>query len=274
MSTGSAVVTALNIFPVKSCRGIALTELEMTSIGPAHDRQWVIVDEKNQFLTLRNFARLSEIKTSLQGPFLHVYAGSNKILVNHTEECESTEEVTVWSDVINAGIENRSINEALSDFLQKTVKLARYQSGSFREMKKDATTMTKQMMFADSRPVLLTNEGSLADLNKKLEAKGLAPSLMERYRANIVVRGLSAYAEDEIKECRIGDVILQNPHLCGRCPIITQDVETGKVVSKETLATLAEYRKKEGSRSIPFGVHFTPASIGIIRVGDRLEINS
>jgi uncharacterized protein YcbX len=140
-------------------------------------------------------------------------------------------------------------------------------------MKKDTTALTKDMMFADSRPVLLTNENSLADLNQKLAAKGLAPSLMERYRANIVVKGLDAYAEDSVKELGINGVILQQPHLCGRCPVITQDVETGKVVSKETLATLSEYRKQENSRSIPFGVHFTPASTGIIRVGDTVTIS-
>ena len=259
----SAVVTALNIFPVKSCRGIALNELVMTATGPAFDRQWMIVDEQNQFLTLRTFARLAVIKTSLQGPFLHLYAGSNKILVNHTENCETTESVTVWGETVAAGVENRSINEALSDFLQKSVKLVRFQESSLRNQKQ---------MFADSRPVLLTNENSLADLNSKLYAKGVAPSLMERYRANIVVKGLSAYAEDKIVECRLGEVILQNPHLCGRCPIITQDVESGKVVSKETLITLAEYRKSEGSRSIPFGVHFTPGSKGTIRIGDELKI--
>ena len=263
-------VTALNIYPVKSCRGISLTEMNMTAQGPAFDRQWMIVDSDNQFMTLRTFSKLAEIKTAVQGNFLHLYAGAHKILINTLEECVTMEEVTVWGDVVRAGIENRSINEALSDFLSKTVKLTRYQSSSFRGLDEAGTLVAEQMMFADSRPVLLTNESSLKDLNEKLAAKKLEPSLMERFRANILVSGLAAYQEDDIVECKVGAVTLQNPHLCGRCPIITQDAETGTVVSRETLKTLADYRKKAGSRGIPFGVHFTPASTGTIRVGDQL----
>lgn len=263
-------VTGLNIFPVKSCRGISLTEMTINEKGPLHDRQWMLVDESNQFMTLRTFARMAEIQTAIQGPFLHLYAGSNKILVKIDEECELTENVRVWGDTVLAGIENKSVNEALSDFLQKTVKLARYQSQSYRPLDEAGTVLADQMMFADSRPLLLTNENSLKDLNQKLTAQGLAPSLMERYRANIVVSGLDSYAEDEISDCKVGEVVLQNPHLCGRCPIITQDVATGKVVSKETLTALAAYRKRENSRSIPFGVHFTPAKAGVIKIGDAI----
>ena len=105
-----------------------MKDLTFDANGPVNDRRWMIVDEQNQFMTLRTVSKLAEIKTSVQGPFLHLYAGSNKILVNHTEECELVEDVTIWGETFKAGIENKSINEALSDFLTKTVKLVRYQS--------------------------------------------------------------------------------------------------------------------------------------------------
>lgn len=265
-------VTGLYVYPVKSCRGIALTELEINSRGPAHDREWMIVDEDNQFITLRTFSKLAEIKTSIQGPFLHLYAGSNKILVDFTEECEQVEDVTIWGDTFKAGIENKSINEALSDFLSKSVKLVRYQSQSFRDLEAAATSTVKETMFSDARPLLLANESSLQDLNEKLKAKGEGPSFIERFRANVIVQGLSAYAEEEAAKVQVGEVSFENPKLCGRCPVITQDVETGKVVSKQTLVTLAEYRKKPGSSKIPFGVYLTPASTGIIKIGDSVVL--
>lgn len=266
-------VSGLYIYPVKSCRGISVTELEINSRGPAFDRQWMIVDENNQFITLRTFNKLAEIKTSIQGPYLHLYAGSNKILVDFTEECEQVEDVTIWGDTFKGGIENKSINEALSDFLSKTVKLVRYQSQSFRDIGASATSVVKETMFSDSKPLLLANEASLNDLNAKLAAKGEAPSVMERFRANVIVSGIDqAYVEDEAAFVSVGELKFENPKLCGRCPVITKDVETGEVVSKQTLITLAETRKKEGSSKIPFGVYLTPANTGIIKIGDIVSL--
>jgi uncharacterized protein YcbX len=121
-----------------------------------------------------------------------LYAGQNKILVNFSEECSIVEDVTIWGKTFKAGIENKSINEALSDFLSKSVKLVRYQSQSFRDLEEFATSAVKETTFTDSKPVLLANMGSLDDLNSKLVAKGAAPSVIERFRANIIVEGFSA----------------------------------------------------------------------------------
>lgn len=265
-------VTGLYIYPVKSCRGIALTEMKITATGPENDRRWMLVDEENKFITLRTVPRLAEIKTSLQGNFLHLYTGANKILVDMSRDCDDVEEVTVWKDSFLAGIENKSINEALSDFLTKTVKLVRYQSQSHRSLKEAGTAAVPETMFADARPILLTNENSLEDLNVRLREQGHEPSLMERFRSNIVISGMEPYREDDIGEFRIGGLNFRNPKLCGRCPVITQDVETGRVVSKETLRLLAEYRKKEGSTKIPFGVNLTPGDLGTIRIGDKVTV--
>lgn len=274
----SARITGLYIYPVKSCRGIAVPNLVFDANGPVNDRRWMIVDEQNQFITLRTFSKLAEIQTSVQGPFLHLYAGSNKILVNTAEECEQVEDVTIWGETFKAGIENKSINEALSDFLTKTVKLVRYQSQSFRDLGAASTETVKQTMFSDARPLLMTNTASLEELNVRLQSQGKAPSHMERFRSNMIIEGLPAFAEDEAVRVTIknskGDVVLANPKLCGRCPVITQDVETGKIVSKETLATLAGYRRKEGSNKIPFGVYFVPEILGTVSVGDEVLVET
>lgn len=270
MSTGH--VTGLYIYPVKSCQGIKLSEMKITARGPMYDRQWMIVDENNQFLTLRTFSKLAEIKTAIQGPFLHLYVGSNKIFINTEEDCEKTEDVTIWDETLQAGIENKSINEALSDFFSKTVKLVRYQKQSFRDLRDAATDVVKETMFTDTRPILLVNENSLHNLNEKLKAKKAAPSVIERFRANIIVDGFPAYFEDQLQEVKIGNLQFQKPKLCARCPVITQDVATGKVVSKETLQTLAEDRKKLGTIAVPFGVNLTPNSVGVIKIGDLVTI--
>lgn len=270
--SSSVKVTGLWIYPVKSCRGISLNEVQIGATGPINDRRWMIVDEENNFLTLRTVSKLAEIKTALQGPFLHLYAGANKILVDTTQECEQIEEVTVWNDRFLAGVETYDINEALSDFLSKTVKLVRYQKDSFRDLKTAATDVVKATMFADGRPALLTNENSLRDLNRKLLAEGKSPSMMERFRSNIVIDGMEAFAEDKIVQVQIGEAIFTNPKLCARCPVVTQDVETGKVVSKETLRVLSEYRKVGPKNGVMFGLNLTPSKLGKIRIGDSVQV--
>jgi uncharacterized protein YcbX len=267
-----ARVTGLWIYPVKSCRGISLKEMQLGPTGPVHDRQWMIVDEKNQFMTLRTHSKLAEIKTSLQGPFLHLYLGSNKVQIQINQDDEKVETVTVWGDSFSAGVATKDINEALSDFLVQSVKLVRYQKQSFRDITKAATSVVKETMFADGHPVLLANENSLKDLNFKLTSQNSSASRMERFRANIIIDGLEAFAEDRIHEVKIGETILTQPKLCARCPIVTQDEETGTVISKETLKTLADYRKVGSGHGVMFGLNLTPSKLGLIRLNDLVQI--
>lgn len=270
---GSAArVTGLWIYPVKSCRGLSLQEMSIGPTGPVNDRRWMIVDEKNHFLSLRSVSKLAEIKTALQGPFLHLYAGTNKILIDTTKPCETIEDVTVWKDTFKAGVETHDINEALSDFLEMSVKLVRYQNDSFRDLGKVGTAVVQQTMFADAHPILLANENSLRDLNQKLQAQGKQPSVIERFRANIVIDGLEAFAEDKIVEVQIGGAVFTNPKLCARCPIVTQDIETGKVVSKETLKILSEYRKIGPKNGVMFGLNLTPSKLGTIKLNDPVQV--
>ena len=270
----TARVTGLYIYPVKSCRGISLKEMTLTETGPLFDRKWMLVDEKNQFITLRNFSKLAEIKTAVQGPFLHLYLGDNKILIDINQDCEVIEEVRVWRDTFSAGVEDKSVNESLSDFLNKTVKLVRYQKQSFRDLKNAATDAVRHTMFSDSRPLLLTNQASLDDLNQKLRQQGYAESVMERFRPNIVVEGFTAFSEEQFSDFFIAGkekkIKLTHNMPCGRCPVVTQDVQTGKVISKETLKILSDYRRDPNSNRIPFGVNLTPENLGTINLGDAV----
>src|SRR3981081_1310802 len=66
----SAIITQLNIYPVKSCRGIALAEGLLTDEGLEYDRQWMIVASRGEFLTQRELPRLALIGTSVRDDVL------------------------------------------------------------------------------------------------------------------------------------------------------------------------------------------------------------
>ncbi len=90
---------------------------------------------------------------------------------------------------------------------------------------------------------------------------------MRRFRPNVVVSGLAAFAEDELGRFRIGDIWFCAVKPCARCVMVTVDPETG-ASGKEPLATLAGYRKREAG--VLFGVNSIHEGTGSLAIGDWL----
>ncbi len=122
-----------------------------------------------------------------------------------------------------------------------------------------------QVGFADGYPFLLISEGSLEDLNSRMDH----PLPMNRFRPNIVVRGTLPYAEDWWRTICIGQMKLHIVKSCARCEIPTTDQVTA-TRSKEPLKTLATYR--HAVRGVMFGQNLIHEGEGIIRVGDIVEV--
>ena len=81
---------------------------------------------------------------------------------------------------------------------------------------------------------------------------------MDRFRANLVVAGSTAFAEDHWKQIRIGSVDFLVVKPCARCQVTTIDQATGET-SKEPLKTLATYRKQDGK--VMFGMNLVAHKI-------------
>ena len=63
-AAGKVEVTGLWVYPVKSCRGIALDEARLNKYGFEHDREWMVVTEQardnlRSFVTLRQIPRMA-----------------------------------------------------------------------------------------------------------------------------------------------------------------------------------------------------------------------
>lgn len=59
-------VSALWIYPVKSCKGISLQEALVTPLGLAFDRKWCIVQaDTGRFVTQRQHSKMALIETTL-----------------------------------------------------------------------------------------------------------------------------------------------------------------------------------------------------------------
>lgn len=132
---------------------------------------------------------------------------------------------------------------------------------------------------ADGFPILIANEASMAELNRRLKEKGKKPLKMSNFRPNIVIKGAPAFDEDYWRVLRVktpgADVVLHAVKGCPRCRQSCTDQITAKV-SEEPLETLAEFRVMTSNAE---GLYFAqnvivaPDSVGSsIEVGNTVEI--
>ena len=123
------------------------------------------------------------------------------------------------------------------------------------------------MSFADGYPVLMISRESLVDLNRRLP--GAIP--MERFRPNVVIEGVAAYAEDAMARFRFGPVVLRGVKHCTRCAIPTTDQRTGaRDPDQEPLRTLKTYRNDRVLKGVTFGQNCVIDA----GVGERLAVGA
>ena len=58
-------LSALNIYPVKGLKGIALKEARCTQRGLEHDRRWMVVDAEGRFLSQREQPKMATVWTEI-----------------------------------------------------------------------------------------------------------------------------------------------------------------------------------------------------------------
>lgn len=97
---------------------------------------------------------------------------------------------------------------------------------------------------------------------------------MDRFRPNIVISGVDAYAEDVWQVIIIGRMRLLGQSRCARCVMVTTNQATGDRQSGgEPLRALASYRRAPELGNKPvFGRNFNPALSGTIHLGDQIDI--
>jgi uncharacterized protein YcbX len=264
----AATITALDVYPVKGCRGIGLARAAVTvrglvvpagGHGDGHgpgDREWMIVDGAGRFVTQREHPRLALIETALAGGALRLSSpGLTPLAIPLAPAAGVTREVVVWRSSVPAHDAGAVAADWLSAFLGVAVRLVRFDPAHERRCNPDyAGASGAHTAFADGYPVLVIGEASLADLNARLAARA-APALpMNRFRPNVVLAGLDAYDEDHLDTIAADGVVLKLVKPCTRCQITTTDQDRATRGS-EPLATLAGYRNDVTQGGVTFGMN-------------------
>ncbi len=258
------IVKSLTVYPLKSAAGIAINEMPIVSSGPQHDREWMVVDGNNNFVSQRTHPKMGQIQTQLTKDHLILNVpGMSALKIPKIHGNPETETVKIFGKETLANTVGETFDQWLSDYLGAKVRLVRSPSKPSRETSGNHGPKT-EVLFPDGYPFLLTNDATLTELNKKL-AKTI---LMNRFRPNIVIEGAPADAEDSWSSFMINGVPFLSVKACSRCSIINLDQETGTKNSDVT-KTLKTYRTKDGH--VVFGRNLSHQAEGVIRVGDPLD---
>ena len=262
------VVASLHVYPVKSCRGIALERATIERRGIRHDRRWMVVDPAGQFLTQRAHPRLSLVDTRLDDAFLTLSAeGRGEVRVPLLPAASARRRVTVWGSDVLAASCGEEVDEWLTRHLGVPAALVFMPDDTERPVDPQYARPGDLVGFADGYPVLLATTASLGDLNSRLSAA--VP--MNRFRPNVVLAGTEPWAEDTWTSVRLGQVSMRVAKPCGRCVMITVDQDTGER-GEEPLQTLVTFRK-QGS-SVCFAQNCVPDTLGVVAVGDTVEVEA
>jgi uncharacterized protein len=266
-----ATITALNVYPIKSCRGMPVAAAEVTRTGLLDDRHWMLVRPNGRFVTQRELPRMALLEVRVGAGGLALNAPGMPELVVPRVAGGAARPVTVWK-FDGRGIDCGEQAAAwVTQYLETELSLVAFDTSFPRECSAEWTQGIRAITeFADGYPVLVISTASLADLNSRLP-KALP---MERFRPNVVIDGVDAYDEDRIHELTVGGVTLRMVKPCARCSITTTDQNLGAVDGVEPLRTLKEYRFDRELRGVTFGQNAIVVSGAgeRLRVGDSFQI--
>ncbi|KAL9649759.1 hypothetical protein ABK040_009574 [Willaertia magna] len=277
-------LTHFYIYPIKSCAPMRIFNNQNNSltidkwnlesdVGAAYDREWAIIDEQNNVLNLKKCFKLAWIE-----PFVNIK--ERKLIISLLEEkttdkkkiieisldeypSEVLDDTTVCGRHYNAHVYPNEVNEVLSEFIGRNVKLIR------RKKLNGVASFSNEGL--KGQYLIITME-SLMDLSERLrnnkdnnnttidECDYSVEVLIERFRPNIVIRGLKkAYKEDDIKSIYINGIPFLMNGPCGRCNMICINPKT-LTSEQEPLKTLYTFRRDQVNKVL-FGMlaqHYLP----------------
>lgn len=261
-------ISALKVYPIKSCRPLNPTSCKVAKRGLEHDRRWMVVDMDDTFMTRREIPEMAKIGFTLEGDRVVLSKDGLPNLAAHRNPEGASARVRVWRSITTGKYVSSEVDRWLTKALGRDCRLVYMPEAARRKINPLFNTGKDLVGFADGYPILIASEESLEDLNGRLDSK----LTIDRFRPNIVIRGCAPFAEDTWKRIRIGDVVLRATRPCIRCLVTTQDPQSGSPLGPEPLKTLATYRKVEGG--VIFGMYYVPEQLGTISIGDPVDIEA
>ncbi|XP_061413417.1 molybdenum cofactor sulfurase isoform X1 [Lethenteron reissneri] len=285
------VLTNIFLYPVKSCAAFEVDSWPVVEQGLWCDRVWMVVTSGGTCLSQKREPRLCLIRPAVDRTTgqLSLTASGMKVLVvplRGAVEEASMDVRLCHSKVCGTRVTGLDCEdeaaEWLTEFLGKSCRLIQQDPRSNRTMKAKGQRQAgggaeagASLSLANEAQYLLVNRTSVANLlchvhERQGEVAGPPAldmeALVNRFRANLVVRSDEPYQEDCWETVTIGALIFQVTGGCSRCQMICIDQQTAERCH-EPLRTLASQHRKKMEFGICLMQSRLPAQGSMLHVG-------
>ncbi|KAJ3022044.1 UNVERIFIED_CONTAM: hypothetical protein HDU68_009345 [Siphonaria sp. JEL0065] len=293
------IVSQLMIHPIKSCKGISVSQAAIGKFGFEFDRLWMLVDALNhsKFITQRENPTLALVSCVLKakgvkytdgGELVVSVPGKKDLIIKFKGDLSKLKriETNVWEKPVIGLDEGDEAAKWFSEYLRFPVRFVIKCRETVRPLAERNTPplveYPAQTAFADGYPYLIATTTSLSAVNARLPPT-TTPRIMEHFRPNIILSPnqsdpsstLPAFVEDYWKTLRIGTETIYIVSHCTRCQMPGNDIETGGGSDPQITKTLMKFRRVDkGKKYEPcFGMNaVSRKESGVIRVGDFVEV--
>jgi hypothetical protein len=262
---------------VKSTRARAVDRARVEWWGLAGDRRWAVVTPDGEPITARHCRPLFTVtaSTTPDDGLLLTAPGAPDLAVARPEPAHTVPVTFVNLDRAAAG--GAAADEWLTTTLGRPARLVWLADTTARAVPEEVGGQPGDVYhLGDTMPLHLVSLGSLRRLGDWIAETAVErgeelpePLEVGRFRANVVLEGAPAFAEDGWKRLRVGAVDFRVAGACGRCLMTTIDPES-RASGKEPIRTLAKHRRWDGWAW--FGIQLVPETLGEIAVGDPVEV--
>ena len=250
-----------------------MDSVNISPTGIEGDRQLMIIKD-GKFVNQKRLPKLATVSTRRVSESTIEFDTQETEAITH-EIHSAGEELIIdfYTNLVPVIDQGDAIANWISEVIDNDVRVVALKSTFTRTVPLDEFALVDgidQSRFVDVAPILVTNVASLEDLNSRLEQS--IP--MNRFRPNVVIEGLKAFAEDSVISLESGDLKLVRATYCERCAITCTDQETGER-NNEPINTLKSYRHRENGYAggVMFGTYMAVEGTASLKVGDTLTIH-
>lgn len=258
-------VSELFVYPTKSGRGAPVAEAFARPRGLEGDRCFMVVDENGEMLTQRVHTELGRLVTTVHEGVATFEADGERVTLVSTLPRDERR-VRVWGDEVLAEDCGPAAAGLVTYLTGRLARIVRIGDGYSRPVDATYAAPGDEVSFADGFPILVTTRASTDEI---ASAAGVEATSL-RFRPNVVIDGVEAFAEDGWTTLRIGEVELSLVKPCTRCQVVDVDPATGER-GKAVLAALATQRRR--GRGVVFGMNALVRREGVLRVGDAVTVD-
>lgn len=259
------VITQLWVYPIKSCRGVALSSATLLPSGLQHDREMMIVDaDSGQFVTQRSDTILATIDVALDGESVILQHGK-KGEIRLQKQFDTPVMASVWNRQVPAFDQGDNVADFLSAVIGRRVRLLATRPS-------DTLTAARCILFQDGRAIHILTEATLNHVRQHLPEISIDA---RRFRPNIVIgendsahKSLPAFAEDYWQQVHTPFTTLAIEKLCERCNVPSINPEN-LCIEHAVHNYLSTHRLINGKLCL--GVNGRGAKLGRLQVGEAVS---